>query len=100
MTKEDLRTKYERIHFTESDTPTGNLKQNYAKWLEKELISSRVAHPLPSTREMNLELNTMLKELNKNVKSSYLKRSVLKGVEVGFKKGYDYVSGYMLINNN
>lgn len=38
MTKEDLRTKYERIHFTESDTPRGKLKQDYAKWLEKELI--------------------------------------------------------------
>ena len=38
MTKEDLRKKYERIHFEESDTPRGKLKQNYAKWLEKELI--------------------------------------------------------------
>lgn len=38
MTKEDLRKKYERIHFEESDTAKGKLKQNYAKWLEKELI--------------------------------------------------------------
>ena len=38
MTKADLRTKYERIHFEESDTPSGNIKQRYANWLEKELI--------------------------------------------------------------
>ncbi len=44
MTKEELRTKYERIHFTESDTAKGKLKQGYAKWLEKELIEQLNLH--------------------------------------------------------
>lgn len=40
MTKEDLRTKYERIHFEESDNKNGKLKQGYAKWLENELLEA------------------------------------------------------------
>lgn len=40
MTKEDLRTKYERIHFVESDDKKGRLKQGYAKWLENKLLEA------------------------------------------------------------
>lgn len=40
MTKEDLRTKYERIHFKQSDDKKGKLKQGYAKWLENELLEA------------------------------------------------------------
>jgi hypothetical protein len=40
MTKEELRTKYERIHFTESDNKKGKLKQGYARWLESELLEA------------------------------------------------------------
>tara|TARA_B110000977_G_scaffold198189_1_gene282485 strand:- start:2337 stop:2570 length:234 start_codon:yes stop_codon:yes gene_type:complete len=49
MTKEDLRTKYERIHFEESDTPSGNIKQCYANWIEKELIKQLILSGVVST---------------------------------------------------
>lgn len=64
-----------------------------SKELNKLFSLNGVMHPLPSKEEMTLELNTMLTELNKDVKPSYLKRSVLKGVEIGFKKCYEYVTG-------
>jgi hypothetical protein len=70
----------------------GTLQLKNTELKEKFSLYS-VMHPLPSKEEMTLELNTMLKELNKDVKPSYLKRSVLKGVEIGFKKCYDYVTG-------
>tara|TARA_R110000850_G_scaffold79483_1_gene171380 strand:- start:510 stop:764 length:255 start_codon:yes stop_codon:yes gene_type:complete len=44
MDADGLRTKYERIHFKESDTNKGKLKQGYAKWLEKELIEQLNLH--------------------------------------------------------
>ena len=70
-----------------------HIAENMQKYADQQLILSGVMQPLPSKEEMTLELNTMLKELNKDVKPSYLKRSVLKGVEIGFKTCYQYVTG-------
>ena len=62
MTKEDLRKKYERIHFEESDTPRGKLKQNYAKWLEKELIKQLTIPVVSQQRELLKFFSAQLSE--------------------------------------
>lgn len=57
----------------------------------KNLSLYGVRHPFPTKQEAEIELRTMLAEIEKNTKESYLKRTILKGIEIGFKKGYNYM---------
>tara|TARA_R110000764_G_scaffold193277_1_gene278542 strand:- start:506 stop:805 length:300 start_codon:yes stop_codon:yes gene_type:complete len=91
---EQIDERIKKLQEEPTDVNIGKVAElNLVKIRLQQLILSGVMQPLPSKEEMTLELKTMLKELNKDVKPSYLKRSVLKGVEIGFKKCYQYVTG-------
>ena len=96
LSEQELKDLMHRSWLKAKNFYSGNTDEYFYDYFEsekKQLTIHGVMHPLPSKDEMTLELNTMLTELNKDVKPSYLKRSVLKGVEIGFKKCYEYVKG-------
>ena len=63
------------------------------KQLKERLRIHSVVKSLPTKQEAEIELSTMLVEIERNTKESYLKRTILKGIEIGFKKGYNYTKG-------
>ena len=81
----------EKINKIVNDIKEGNISFDLAKEQLFDLYS--VMHPLPTKEEAEMELSTMLIEIERNTKESYLKRTILKGIEIGFKKGFNYMKG-------